>query len=124
MKRDVLSIEQALLQGKALPYAMIRSLSAVYLGKMPADLSLQELIEARFFDAQQEIRIFWREDTLCAAKLQQEEGDHAYCQTYQIQNPQFGKTVTVSYELEADEDGQTYVAACRLIDWKEGADHA
>lgn len=39
---------------------------------------------------------------------------------YLIENPQFGRSITVTRVLDWDEDGQAYIAATRLSGWKEG----
>ena len=57
MKR-IDSIEQALQQAEKLQFVMVTELSRVVIGKMPIDINWDELIEARFFDHDTEIRIF------------------------------------------------------------------
>ena len=57
MKR-IDSIEQALQQAEKLQFVMVTELSRVVIGKMPMDINWDELIEARFFDHDTEIRIF------------------------------------------------------------------
>ena len=63
MKR-IDSIEQALQQAEKLQFVMVTELSRVVIGKMPMDINWDELIEARFFDHDTEIRIF-REGPQC-----------------------------------------------------------
>ena len=58
MRQMELQVDQALEQGLSLPYAMIRSYSQVVLGNTPQAVDEEELIEARFFDAENEIRLF------------------------------------------------------------------
>lgn len=87
------------------------------LGETPKELP-EGLIEARFFSAEEEIRVFDREGVQTAARLRTEDGDVSYRKTFVLANPMFGKLLTVQYELEADDDGQYAVAATRLVDWK------
>ena len=59
-----------------------------------------------------------------ASCLPVEPGDRVLAETYAIQNKTlFGHELTVHQILDADEDGQCYIAAVRLADWKGGADH-
>jgi len=107
MKREILSVQDAFRLGGELPFAMVRTLSSVTLGRTPAEVLEDELLEVRFFDRLREIRVFRKDGVLCAALLRQEEGDLSYTETYPLRNAQlFGSRITVSHELEADEDGQ------------------
>ena len=118
MKTEELSVQDAIEQGMALPWALVRSLSSVTLGLTPAEVDQEELLEARFFHAEEEIRVFQVDGRLRAARLCAETKDSRIERTYQISNPKFGKRLTVSYELEADEDGQTYLSVARLVGWE------
>lgn len=63
-----------------------------------------------------------REGQLQAAVLAEEPGDQILAETYPIQNKAlFGTALTVHQILDEDEDGQCYVAAVRLADWKGGS---
>lgn len=118
MKRICLSLNEAIEQAKQLPNAFIRRDSSVILGKTPPDISLDTLQEARFFHATKEIRIFKHNGTYVAALVEQEPQDICIMKTYRVIHPRFGYSVTLSYDLEADEDGQTNVVALRFSDWK------
>lgn len=120
MKREILNVQEAFHLGKELPFSMVRTLSAVSLGKAPNEIPQDELIEVRFFDRLHEVRVFRKEGSLHAALLQQEEGDLSYTETFPLRNTElFGSRITVSYELDSDEDGQVFVADTRLVDWEE-----
>lgn len=124
MRREKLNVQEALRRGSALPYGWICTLSGVSLGPVPAELPLEELVEARLFGPTEEVRLFRREGELQAAVLAEEPGDRVLAETYAIQNKAlFGAELTVHQILDADEDGQCYIAAVRLADWKGGADH-
>lgn len=120
MKIEPMELQSALEQGLALPCALVRSLSQVTLGPTPGAVDLGELIEARFFNGQEEIRVFQGEDGLRAARLLGEPEDVALPDTCPLMNPAFGREVTLCRELEFDDDGQAYVAAVRLAGWKGG----
>lgn len=123
MKYEQLDVQQAVSAGCALPFAMIRSLSQTALGYAPSSVETEELLEARFFSGEQEIRIFRDGDGLRAVRLTGEPGDRVLEQTCPLENRQFGRELTLLRVLEWDEDGQTYVAATRLTGWKGGRDH-
>ena len=106
MKQETIDIQAALEAGQKLPFAWVRSLSQVALGRTPLTADLEELLEARFFSRDREIRLFPGEDGLRAVAL--------------IENPRFGRSITVTRVLDWDEDGQAYIAATRLSGWKEG----
>lgn len=124
MRREKLDVQEALRRGSALPYGWICTLSGVSLGPVPAELPLEELVEARLFGPTEEVRLFRREGELQAAVLAEEPGDRVLAEIYAIQNKTlFGNELTVHQILDADEDGQCYIAAVRLADWKGGAEH-
>ena len=119
MKNLNLTVKDALEKGSLYPFAYIRRLSSVSLGRAPQAPDADELIEARFFGPEGEIRVFRADGGLNAVALQEEPDEPACDQSYVIANPRFGKTLTVRNILAADEDGQYYVAAARLLDWRE-----
>lgn len=126
MRTEILSVREALSLGQSLPWALIHTLSTVTLGKTPAgleELPLEELLEARFFGEDEEVRVFRRDGALRGAVLVQEEGDAFLEETYRVENPRLGRQITVRRHLAADEDGETHVAATRLAGWEGGKDH-
>ena len=119
MKKETLAVNEALAGGMALPYALVRSLSQVSLGRTPGEPPmLGELLEAWFFDEKQEVRLFRREGVLCAARLVCEEGDSWIDKTYEVENKDLGEQVTVRHFLAFDEDGQCYISTSCLTGWK------
>lgn len=123
MKHEQLDIGKALELGGGLPFSLIRSLSSVTLGRTLSQVGTDELLEARFFSEQEEIRIFRQDGALKAVRLTEEPDDHLLRETYVLENPQFGAEITVAHLLEADEDGQMHITATRLTGWKEERDH-
>ena len=124
MQLEKLDVQEALRRGRALPYGWICTLGGVSLGPVSEKLPLEELVEARLFGPSEEVRLFCREGELQAAMLTEEPGDQILSETYPIQNKTlFGTELTVHQILDADEDGQCYVAAVCLADWKGGAEH-
>lgn len=118
MKTDYLTVQEALKRGQALPWALVRCLSQVTLGPVPTDISQEELIEARFFSADEEIRVFRSCGQLRAVRLCGEPEDNILVQTRQIKNQMFGRSITICYMLEADEDGQMNLTTARLTGWE------
>ena len=120
MKVERMQVQEALAAGCKLPYAMLRYLSEVRLGRAPERVAQEELQEAIFFGREQEIRVFVGEEGLRAVRLCAEPDDRVLEEVRPIPNVRFGGTLTVGCVLDWDEDGQAYVAATRLLDWKEG----
>lgn len=118
MKTETLAAREALERGRALPWAWVRSLSEVTLGAVPAEIGPEELIEARFFSPEEEIRVFRADGELRAVRLRGEPDDNQLTRTYAIEDPRFGRTITVCCLLEADEDGQTGLTTARLTGWE------
>ena len=123
MIRERLDVNEALDRGLAFPWAMLRSLSRVTLGPAPTQADADELLEACFFSPDAEIRL-WREDgALQAAILSEEPGDRVLEERRSIENPAFGRELTVRRIIAFDEDGQAYIAATRLCGWEGGRDN-
>ncbi|MCC8064914.1 MAG: hypothetical protein LIO70_07515 [Clostridiales bacterium] len=122
VKVELLSPEEALERGRQLPYALIRCYSSVTLRETPEHIALEEVLEARFFNATEEARLFRQEGALRGAACEQ-VGEEGYLEErYKLANDKrFGEKLTVRRDLWADEDGQTYVVATRLAGWQGGA---
>ena len=119
MKIESLAVQEALDRGRTLPWAWVRCLSQVALGPVPSDIDQEELIEARFFSADEEIRMFRAGGQLRAVLLRGEPEDNTLERTYQIENKKkFGETITICYTMEADEDGQMSLGTVRLTGWE------
>ena len=120
MKYENLELQEGLEKGLKMPYAFISSLSFVSLGYTPENIDLSELIEARFFNDKEEIRIYSNEEILNAVYLKEEAEDKNISKVYVLKDNSFGNEITVKYDLDIDEDGQTYIHSTRLSDWKGG----
>lgn len=117
MKR-IDSIEQALQQAEKLQFVMVTELSRVVIGKMPMDINWDELIEARFFDHDTEIRIF-RENGELRARSVILQDDMPYIEKqYNKLQGNLGSKISVREYLTFDEDGQAGVSAVCLYDWR------
>ena len=120
MSVAIMDVQEALERGKQMPFALVRSLSAVSLGPSPAEVDEEDLLEARFFSAEEEIRVFRRDGTLQAA-VRRETGEERFSdRTYAVSGPGLGAQITVRSYMDFDEDGQAYWRGLRLVDWKGG----
>ena len=120
MTFERLTAEEAIRRGLMLPFALIRTVSSISLGNTPAQIETEELLDALFFSDTEEVRLFRRDGQLQGAVLKQDADKDYLEKIYRIENPALGREIVVRYELEADEDGQTYVSAARLAGWKGG----
>ncbi len=115
-KIDTLS--QALQEGKNLPWAYLKYMSRIYLGRMPIMPSLAELEEGRFFGPDCEIRLYNDGEGLAAVKINDEPGDT--CQDCEVWlRRTYGKLLRKRRYIEFDDDGQARVACTRLLEWEE-----
>ena len=122
MKKYTLDIEQAVALGLAQPYAYITRLSEVTVGPTPPDFSPEELLEARFFGPDREVRIWAGETGLEAICLEDDgQDDFLDLPNREIRSARFGKELTLRRYLDYDKDGQAYICATRLVDWKGDA---
>ena len=120
MTFERLTAEEALQRGLMLPFALIRRISSVSLGNTPTQIETEELLDARFFSDTEEVRLFRRDGLLQGAVLKQDADKDYLEKIYRIENPALGSEIVVRYELDVDEDGQTYVSTARLAGWKGG----
>lgn len=120
MKVEKIRLRDALTRGRELPWALVRSLGSVTLGQPPVNISEDELLEARFFSADEEIRIFRYEDELRSVLIQDGAADEFVERTYAVSNPELGTEITVRTYLGFDDDGQAYPKTSRLTGWKGG----
>lgn len=118
MKTEKLEWEQALAEGKKLPFVMLQMVSAVVFAKNPYVFETDEINEVRFFDKQTEIRLFRQNDSLKAVRLTAERTDRCLYETYTFANRRLGNELELCRVIDTDEDGQSYVAATRLTAWR------
>lgn len=113
-----------LIQAADFPYAFIRCLSEVRLGLNNAAFNADELLEARFFGPEGELRIYRDGEALRAVTLSAEDGDETLDEHYKLpgyelpEHSRFGRALTVRKILAFDEDGQAYVRATLLRKWE------
>ena len=121
MKKYTLDIEQAVTLGLDQPYAYITRLSEVTVGPTPPAFSPEELLEARFFGPHREVRIWAGEEGVEALCLEDDGQEDFLDLSRQIRTPRFGRELMLRRYLDYDKDGQAYICATRLVDWKGDA---
>lgn len=117
MKKTTLALDQALRLGLSEPYAYITRLSQVTVGPTPDVCPLEELLEARFFGPEREIRIWLEEDDFFAVSLEDEDQDDCLEDlTRPIRRADcFGADLTLRRYVAYDADGQAYIRDTRLV---------
>lgn len=107
-------MNELLQQTVQLPYAYIRELSRVHLGRTPESVDWTEVQEARFFDESREIRVLANGKAIEISDGVSSE----YIDEIRRVLPAFGKTLTKRNYIRYDEDGQAYICATRLLRWE------
>ena len=114
-------VEAAKTDAEKFEFVYIRELSRLELGRR-ADLkpvNWNEVIEVRFFDDKGELRFFDNGDGLKAAEIIIDPDDDCKDTDYELEHDgEFGGGITVRECFDYDDDGQLYVAASRLVDWR------
>lgn len=118
MAATELTIDEALQRISAMPYAYIRSISKVTFGTAPSKLDLEELIEARYFYGNSEIRLFRRNDELKAAEIFVSEAEQGIRRAYEIANPKLGSSYKMIELISFDTDGQANICDTMLTEWE------
>lgn len=117
MKITSLSINEALAEALAVPFAYIACLSHVHIGLTPETVDLAEVNEARFFGENGEIRFFRENGTMTALRITDDPQDVTIDRTHPLIKD-FGAQLTERRYIHFDQDGQGYIAATRLLAWK------
>ena len=116
MRLERMSIADGLRLAGEQPCAHIIALSGVYYGPTPAELDPAEWIEARFFGPAREVRFLPGNDGLQATCLTEEPDDRTVDYRAKVVLPgHAGERLLARKYLETDEDGQSYIAAVRLV---------
>lgn len=117
MIMNKISLEQAVAEGMQMPFAYVRSFSAVTLGKTQPLPPMNEILEARFFGPDQEIRLTDDGDGLYGLRIVDGETSDFIDLTDRLLSG-FGKTLTKRSYVDFDEDGQGSIVCTRLLDWE------
>lgn len=112
------TVSQALQEGKNLPWAYLKYMSRIYLGRTTGMPSMMELEEGRFFGPDCEIRLYQDGEGLAAVKITDEPGDTIQDLEVLLRRS-YGKLLRKRRYLEFDADGQARVACTRLLEWEE-----
>ena len=111
------TVSQALQEGKNLPWAYLKYMSRIYLGRTPSMPSVAELEEGRFFGPDCEIRLYDDGAGLEAVKITDEPEDVIQDSEVWLRRS-YGRYLHKRRYLEFDADGQARVACTRLLKWE------
>lgn len=118
MNLTELTLERAISEGSTLPYAYVRSLSSVTLGHISSLPPLDEILEARFFGPEKEIRLSDDGSGLHAVEISDGSAP-AYIDRACKLLPGFGAKLFKRNYVEMDGDGQGKIVCTRLLRWEE-----
>lgn len=108
--------KEAISIGSTMPFALINTYDSLTIGKTFVP-DPDEMLEARFFDESGEIRIFRRDDELCACQITDEPGDNVIDESFCLKDL---STVTIRKYISFDDDGQAYIAYSRILNHSKG----
>jgi len=114
-----ITLQEAMEKGRQMPFAAINTYSGYTVGKT-ADTELpetEEIIEARFFDADSEIRIFTSDSGLQAVEVTDSPDDRTIEAVYSLRD---SAKVAVRRYIGFDDDGQAYISYSRMFDYMAG----
>lgn len=112
--------------GRKLPYIYFVSVSQVFIGKTDEAGDLDEILnssglqEVRFFDEYEEYRVYRYNEAMLGSYISDEGAEEKYLikKGFLIENNRkFGKKIYVRCYIEADDEGQNYIAYSRLCGW-------
>ena len=110
---DIKSIDKII---ESYRYVWVQEYDSVNLGKgKDVTINYDNIIEARFFSSDKELHIFLFGDALCAIEIIKEEKDD-YFEEKQILRKRFGKSITLRYYIDYEDDGQAYIVNTVLSD--------
>ena len=114
-----LTLDEGLKLAAESPYAYIKNMSSMHLGKnAPALIDTDQLLEGRFFDTDREIRLIREAGELKAFSFTAEEHDD-FIPTEGKPLDGFGSSFKKRSYISYDDDGQAYVSAVCLAGWEE-----
>lgn len=97
-------------------YVWIQGYDIVNLGEVKdVKINYDTIIEARFFSPDKELHIFPFGDEMCAVEIIKEDNDD-YFEEKQMLRKRFGKSITLRYYIDYEDDGQAYITNTVLSD--------
>ena len=115
MKLVPLELKEALKRAESYPWAYITELSRIYSGPTPEAPDMAEWVEAHFFDTVSELRFLPEEDGLAATLLTEDADDCWIDESATLLLPEGKRNARIRKYIQADADGQAYVAAVRFV---------
>jgi hypothetical protein len=121
-------VEAAKTDAEKYEFVYIRELSRLEMGRRtdlePINWNEEnEVIEVRFFDDKSELRFFKQDGNLRAALIEDDGGKEGIDfktsdKIDLLHDGKFGKSIIVREYFDYDADGQIFVTASRLVEWR------
>ena len=123
MNRTKIEFEMAKAKSSEYEYVFLRELSRLHMGVNNIDINWDEVIEARFFDEASELRFFRYGKELKAVLIEDGGGEEGIDfktskEISLLHDGRFGKSIIVREYFDYDPDGQIFVTASRLVEWR------
>ena len=123
MNRTHIEFEKAKAGSRDYEYVYLRELSRQYMGVNNIDINWDQVIEARFFDKASELRFFRYGKELKAVLIEDDGGEEGIDfktsdKIGLLHDGKFGKSIIVREYFDYDPDGQIFVTASRLVEWR------
>ena len=114
------SVKDAIEKISTCKKAVIYLYSDMIVTDLPYEVNWDEVLEARFFDEEKEIRIYRENGSLKGIEIVDNQVDEKYIDNnYKLEVPSDAQ-LTVREYYEFDSDGQIKIFAKRLLDCKMG----
>ena len=123
MNRSHIEFEEAKTKSGNYGYVYLREMSRQYMGVNNIDINWDQIIEARFFDKASELRFFKYGKELKAVLIEDNGGEEGIDFNTSdkidlLHDGKFGKSIIVREYFDYDPDGQIFVTASRLVEWR------
>ena len=110
-------------KAKSMPWAYVASYSSLTVGPTPRKIIWSEILDARFFGPEGELRLFRQGDALNAVWVDDTPRPgqlDATADKTVVLHSAFGRSLTMRQHIVFDEDGQATIYTIRLLSWKGG----
>ena len=119
MAYRIIDVDKAAADALKKPFAVILEMSSVYSGSTGQDWKLSdELLEAHFFDEDEEIRIFNSDGEMKAVCIYESPDEVSSTKICRIDGSK--DEVVIKQILAADNDGQYSIRAMRMAEIRNG----
>lgn len=123
MIHKITDLTEALAKAMEMPWAYIAYYSFLHLGVTPKTVDWKQVLDARFFGPEGELRLFRQDDVLTAVWVDDTphpgELDTIIDKVVPLRSS-FGKKLHMKQHIVFDEDGQACIYTTRLSKWTGG----